>query len=334
VKIFLTGGTGLLGSTFVQVVIPKGANIVSLVRPASDTAYLESLGATLSIGDLRCVSSLVKGMTGCDVVVHVASPKGGWKRPEVYEENTVQGTRNIITAMKTGSVKTLIHVSTISIHGLDPIEGSPISEASGFGTRFLPYDHYGRAKVRAEKIVERARDSDHIRATILRAGWLYGPRDESSYGRLADRMRQGLLCRIGNGENRIPLAYAGNVARVLWRAITEFPEYSVYLYACDGEVTQNDYLESLGRATATFGKLISVPKGPLLVLAALQEHLAAMSGYRIPSPITRYFIHLFGSDWCFDQRRTAKELCGLPQVSYRKGFEATEAWYRNARSIS
>ncbi len=300
-----------------------------------DAAAREALGATLSMGDLGGVSSLAQGMMGCDVVVHAASPKGGWKRPEIYEQNTVRGTRNIIAAMKTSAVKTLIHVSTISVHGLDPIEGRPISEASGFGRQFLPYDHYSKAKVRAEKIVEQAHNLGHVRATVLRPGWVYGPRDESSYGLLADRMRRGLLFQVGDGENRIPLVYAGNVARAIWCAILEESiEYRIYLYASDGEITQNDYLESLGRATRITKKPISVPKGLCLILVALQEHLAATSGYRIPTLTTRYFMHLFGSDWSFDQSRIGEELGCFPRISYQKSFETTEAWYRKARSIS
>ena len=172
-RIYLTGGTGLLGSHFAEIATTEGAEIVSLVRPTSNAAALASLGVDLSMGNLGDVASLASGMKDCDAVVHTASPIGGWGSPSSFEEHTIQGTRNVIAAMEASSVKTLIHISTISVHGLDPIQGKHISEADGFGSDFLPYDHYGRAKVKAEKIIKEAHEAGKIQATILRPGWIY-----------------------------------------------------------------------------------------------------------------------------------------------------------------
>jgi nucleoside-diphosphate-sugar epimerase len=170
VRIYLTGGTGLLGSHFAELAVAEGASVVSLVRPTSNTVHLNSLGIALSTGDLRDAASLASGMKGCAAVVHAVSPLGTWAPPELFEKNTIEGTRNVIAAMEANSVRVLVHISTISVHGLDPIRGKPVSEADGFGSRFLPYDHYGVAKVRAEKIVQEAHQAGRIQATILRPG--------------------------------------------------------------------------------------------------------------------------------------------------------------------
>ena len=73
-RIYLTGGTGLLGSHFAELAVAEGASVVSLVRPTSNTAHLNSLGIALSTGDLRDAASLASGMKGCAAVVHAASP--------------------------------------------------------------------------------------------------------------------------------------------------------------------------------------------------------------------------------------------------------------------
>lgn len=333
-RIFLTGGTGLLGSHFAEMATAEGANVVSLVRPTSDTAYLNALGITLTTGSLQDVASLASGMKGCDAVVHVASPLGGWGKPDRYEESTIGGTRNVIAAMESSSVGTLIHISTISVHGLDPIEGRPISEASGFGSHFLPYDHYGQAKVAAEKAVKEAHTTGKIQATILRPGWMYGPRDNNSYGRLADMMRRGLAIQIGNGGNQIALIYAGNIAWAMWAALAKpSPDYRVYLCANDGAITQGEYLASIARATSTTRRPISLPKGVLLAQGLLQENLSILLGYRIPVLLSRNAVHLLGSDWSFDQSCIERELGYSPQVGYEQGLAATEQWYRESRSM-
>jgi nucleoside-diphosphate-sugar epimerase len=328
-RIYLTGGTGLLGSHFAALALAEGAHVVSLARPTSNTAYLDALGVPLSIGDLRDVESLAAGMQGCDAVVHAASPIGGWGSPALYAENTVQGTRNVIAAMETHSIKTLVHISTISVHGLDPLQGKPISEADGFGAAFLPYDHYGRAKVEAEKIVREAHVAGRIQATVLRPGWMYGPRDDNSYGRLADMLRRGMAVKVGNGENRLALVYAGNVAHAIWLALVKAsPDYRVFLCADDGSITQNDYFASLARATQATRGPISLPKGVLLAMGNLLELISVASGYRMPVLLSRYVVHLLGSEGSFDQSRIARELGYSPPVDYRQGFAATEEWYR------
>jgi nucleoside-diphosphate-sugar epimerase len=273
-------------------------------------------------------------MAGCDAVVHAASMIGGWGAPALYEECTVRGTRNVIAAMAASSVDALINISTISVHGLDPTEGTPISEADGFGSHFLPYDHYGRAKIAAENAVAEAHAAGRIQATTLRPGWMYGPRDINSYGRLADMMRRGIAVRVGTGENRIPLTHAGNVASAIWRALaTQSSDYRVYLCADDGKVTQSDYFASLARATDTKRRPMALSKRSLLALAMVQEHISILFGYRIPVPLSRYVVHLLGSDWCFDQSAIGRDLGYSPKIGYEQGFAATEQWYRESRSV-
>lgn len=331
-KIYLTGGSGLLGSHFAELATTQGAKVVALVRPTSNTAFLSSLGVTLSTGNLLDDASLAAGMRGCDAVVHAASPVGGWGAPALYRQNTIDGTRNVIAAMQATGVKTLVYISTISVHGIDPTEGKPVSEADGFGGRFLSYDHYGRAKVEAEKLVAAAHAAGAIQATTLRPGWMYGPRDKNSFGRLASMMRHGLGIKVGRGENQIALVYAGNVARAMWTVLAKpSPDYRVYLCASDGEVTQTRYFESVVRAAGTRRGPISLPKDLLLALGTAQEWLSIAVGYRMPVLLSRYVVHLLGSDWRFDQSHIAQELGYSPAVSYEQGFAATEAWYRATR---
>jgi hypothetical protein len=74
-------------------------------------------------------------------------------------------------------------------------------------------------------------------------------------------------------------------------------------------------------------------KGFLLALGMLQERLSIMFGYRIPVLLSRYVVHLLGSDWSFDQSCIERDLGYSPQVSYKQGFAATEQWYRESRSM-
>jgi hypothetical protein len=107
----------------------------------------------------------------------------------------------------------------------------------------------------------------------------------------------------------------------------------VYLYAYDGKATQNDYFKSLSRSTNASRGPISLPKNFLISLGTLLEHISIISGYKIPVILSRYVVHLLGSDWSFDQSLIEKNLGHFPRVSYEQGFAATEEYYRQSRSI-
>jgi nucleoside-diphosphate-sugar epimerase len=140
--------------------------------------------------------------------------------------------------------------------------------------------------------------------------------------------------KVGCGDNQLPLIYAGNVASAIWKAlIIESSDFRVFLCANDGKVTQNEFLESLARATNAKRSPLSIPKSTLLVLGALQENLSALFKYRIQVLLSRYVIHLLGSDWSFDQSRIREELDYSSKISYEQGFAETEAWYRQSRAI-
>jgi dihydroflavonol-4-reductase len=145
-KRVLTGGTGLLGSHFAELATTEGAVVVSLVRPNSNTAYLNDLGITLATGNLQDVASLASGMKGCDIVVHAASPIGGWGKPGRYEEDTVGGTRNVVTAMEASSVRTLIHISPSASMGLIPSRADPSAKGVGLAAIFCPMITMARQK--------------------------------------------------------------------------------------------------------------------------------------------------------------------------------------------
>ena len=77
-KVYLTGGTGFLGSHIAEALKAAGLQVTALVRSTSDTAFLQELGVELAVGDLGDVASMAAGMHGCDAVVHGASAIGIW----------------------------------------------------------------------------------------------------------------------------------------------------------------------------------------------------------------------------------------------------------------
>jgi len=161
-KAFITGSTGFLGSHVARVVQSRGAEVRLLVRPSSRLDNIVDLNAERALGDLRDPSSLKHGMTGCDVVFHVAADYRLWavNRQELYDSN-VEGTRNVLQAAKDCNVRRVVYTSSVATmrfgnNGRLTDENTPVTLSNMIGD-------YKRSKFMAERLViDAARDGQEV----------------------------------------------------------------------------------------------------------------------------------------------------------------------------
>jgi dihydroflavonol-4-reductase len=150
-KAFVTGATGFLGAHVARVLAEQGAELRLLVRPTSDLRNLEGLNADRVTGDLRSPASLEKGISGCEVVFHVAADYRLWVRdPEQMYRSNVEGTRALLEAARKNGVRRVVYTSSVatvgfSSNGRIADEDSPVTLADMIG-------HYKRSKFMAERI--------------------------------------------------------------------------------------------------------------------------------------------------------------------------------------
>ena len=81
-KIFLTGGTGFIGQPLTKALLARGWNVLALVRkPDSPEARaLTRMGAQCVRGDITDRESMRLGMTGADIVIHIANCRSHFPR--------------------------------------------------------------------------------------------------------------------------------------------------------------------------------------------------------------------------------------------------------------
>ena len=130
-SIFVTGGTGYIGSWVVKNLLEDGYTVNLTVRDKSRKEKYEHLQniADASIGklelfeaDLLVDGSYREAMQGCEVVFHMASPFmiHGIKDPQKQlVDPALKGTANILNAVnETESVKRVVLTSSVvSIYG-------------------------------------------------------------------------------------------------------------------------------------------------------------------------------------------------------------------------
>ena len=183
-KVFVTGGTGLLGNNILRQLSDQGHSLVSLVRGQVDDSIFDGIETEFVHGDLSDVGILSKAIASCDAVIHSAAMIHlGWTKLDESMQANRDGTRTIVDACIDNRAK-LVYVGTVNTLALgtpaQPAnEDTPIEPA----VEQVPcsYVTSKRGGVReVESGIQRG-----LRASIVHPGFMLGPWDwKPSSGRM------------------------------------------------------------------------------------------------------------------------------------------------------
>jgi nucleoside-diphosphate-sugar epimerase len=323
----VTGATGLLGSHIVEKLRAAGRPVRVLVRPTSDTAFLDSLGVEKALGDVTDAAAVAKACQGVDTVYHAAAQVGDWGPWERFVAVTIDGTRNILQGCKTGAVKRLLHISSISTYGHPDGEGLVLDESAPLGVNLHKWSYYSRAKVEAEKLVRAAYAAGELAVTICKPSWLYGPRDRASLPRLIKAIRARKIKLIGDGNNRLNLTHAANEAEGCILAATNPKAVGeTYNLSNDGVITQAQYFNKIAECLGCPPVSRKVPYKVAKTAALVLEVVGHATGSRKPPLVTRYAVWLMGRRCFFSAEKARRELNWQPTIGYDEGIRQSVQW--------
>ena len=324
----ITGATGLLGSHIAEQLRRRGRRVRALVRTTSNTSFLESIGCELVCGDVTDRTSLVEACRGTQAVYHAAARVGDWGPWDEFVAITIDGTRNLLDAAVTAGVKRFLHVSSISVYGYVDGEGAVFDETTPLGYGLYKWAYYSRAKVRAEEIAWDYHRGGKVPVTVIRPSWLYGPRDRATLGRLIDSIRQGKCKLIGDGENRLNVVHAANVAEAaILAADSERAIGEAYNCSNDGVLTQGAYFNRIAEALGEPPVTRRVPYPVAKTAALLLECFGHAFKRRKPPLVTRYAVWLIGRRSFFETRKAREQLGWNSTISYDEGIPDAVKWY-------
>ena len=324
--VLVTGGAGFLGSHLVELLVEAGESPRVLVRPGDDVTALPAGDVDIHRGDLADPAALASATRGVDRVLHCAARTGPWGPAGEYERVNVRGLETLVRTALAAGARRLVHVSSITVHGND-VRGAA-DEAAPLREEPNPYS---RSKVAGERLLERMIREEAAPVTIVRPGWIYGPRDRASFARLAERIANGRMLVVGDGRNDLPLIYVRDVARgILLAAETEQALGRSYVLVNDEPVTQRDFLEAIAVELGVPAPKRHLPYRLALTAGATAEALARLARRRQAPPVMRYGLQLLGGDNRFDITRAREELGFDPLVDLAEGVMRAVAWYRTA----
>jgi nucleoside-diphosphate-sugar epimerase len=326
----VTGAAGFLGSHLTELLVEAGERPRVLVRPGEGITAVAESDVDIHSGELGDGAALEAALSGVDRVLHCAACTGPWGSEREYQRTNVRGLETIMRTAVVAGVRRVVHVSSITVHGND---------VRGWADESTPFreepNPYSRSKLAGERLLERMIREEGAPATIVRPGWIYGPRDRASFARIARMMEKGRMTMVGGGENHLPLIYVRDAARgVLLASEALQAEGRAYLLVNDEPVTQLDFLAAVAAELDAPIPTRRVPYRLALQLGAAAEAAARLARTRRPPPVMRYGMQMLGGDNRFIVARAREELGFEPLVDLAEGVRRSVEWYRRSQEAA
>jgi nucleoside-diphosphate-sugar epimerase len=325
--VLLTGATGFVGSHVAEALVRRGDSVRTLARAGSDTAFVESLGVTVVRGDLTDAEALARAVEGCDVVVHCAAKVGDWGPVDGYRAVNVEGLRNLLDAVLGRRLHRFVHVSTLGVYSARHHYGTDETEP-------LPNDHidgYTQSKVEAERLALQYHRKQKVPVTILRPGFVYGPRDRMVLPRLVDRLKERSVIYIARGRYALNTVYVGNVADAVLLAIDAPAAVCVgeVFNITDGEfVSKRKFFETVADGLGLKRPRGSVPVWLARFMANWRESVFRRKSKPHPPRITQAQLKFAGLNLDFSIAKARTKLGYTPRILFDEGMKTTLEWYR------
>ena len=324
----VTGATGLLGSHIVERLVRDGERVRCLVRKTSDTDFLDTLDIEKVYGDIRDPDSLGAAFKGIDVVYHCAAKVTDWGPWEEFEKTIVQGTKNCLEASLQAEVKRFLYVSTEGVYGYHLRHPRPIDEMTPFAKGVNRWDYYGRSKILAEELVWRFAHAKGMSVTVIRPGWIYGPRANFPFNRAIRLVLSPLTVLIDGGTNLLNLVHAEDVAdAAVFAAGQEIANNQAYNVHNDEKVTAKQFFDKIAPLIVR-GKSVnrSIHYSMAYAFAALLEIWGRLRGEATPPLLTRYAVVGVSCNNIFDAEKAKRELGWYARISFEDGIRGAIEW--------
>jgi dihydroflavonol-4-reductase len=318
-RVFVTGGTGLIGRALVQRLLGRGDRVVALARSDAAAADLAGLGASVVRGDLLDEGALAEGMRDAAVAYNVAGVNTlcPTDPAPLYRVNR-DGARAMVRAAAAAGVRRLVHTSSAATLG-EP-EGTIGREDSPHRGSFL--SDYERSKTEGERAVMEETARTGLDVVCLNPSSVQGPGRTGGTGRillaLLDRRLPFFI------ETRISVTDIADTVEGHVLAAERGATGRRYVL-CGAVLTTAEAMDLLSRVAGHTVRPRIVPDAVASAAGALAE--AAFRVARRPPPFCRAMVRTMLHGHAYDGSRAAREL-GLRYTPVEATLRRTLEWAR------
>ncbi len=206
-RVFLTGGAGFIGSHVADTLAAQGYSVtiydnLSNGRPEFIEHHRDAANVRFVEADILDQDRLLAEMKGHDLVWHLAANTdiiGGADDPRRDLRDCVEGTFNVVEAMRHNGIRPIIFSSTGAVYG-ELCREVGTSEAGG---PLLPVSTYAAGKIGSEAFVSAFCSLFGLRGWVFRFGNVIGAR--MTHGVIFDfirKLRENPLELLIRGDGR------------------------------------------------------------------------------------------------------------------------------------
>ncbi len=229
-NIFLTGGTGFIGSHVLAKLLQNGHKVTVLARNKNKISALHKIPNVKivegSIGDYRLIQ---KSLTGHEACIHVAL---FWGEPGAFnmlENDTAASVYLADTAAKAGC-KQFIYTSSTAVNDyFYMIPGNEREDESKLiliNSKQKPVTYYGATKAATENFLLAISYQTNMQVNIVRPGYTFGNPAIAGAPMQADERFKNIALNAKNGQDieiikndGTQFIYAGDLAEIYIRIL-------------------------------------------------------------------------------------------------------------------
>jgi dihydroflavonol-4-reductase len=214
-RIFVTGGTGFIGTHLVRRLSETDHQVTCLVRRSSNTAVIAGPGVQFVSGDVTDSGSIQAAIKHHDCVINLANVYSFWEPdPRVYHSVNVGGTRNVLESALEAGVPKVVHISTGGIYGKP--KDAPFTEESEVGP--VRFSKYFQTKYEGDKIAWELYKNKKLPLVMVYPMAVLGPDDPKTTGQYIRRIVQRRLPARVLEDSIFTFVHVKDVAEIIYRA--------------------------------------------------------------------------------------------------------------------
>jgi nucleoside-diphosphate-sugar epimerase len=296
VRVFIAGGTGVIGTRLIPALVARGYEVTATTRTANKVEHLRRLGAApvvLDGLDARAVGEAV-GRAQPEAIIHQMTALGG--RPDVRRFDRWFAVTNQLRTVATRHLLSAAKASGVARFVAQSFTGWPNARVGGpIKTEDDPLDDdpapAQRESLAAIRFLEEAVTSAPPVGIALRYGALYGPH---AFDAMVDLVRKRMMPIIGDGAGMTSWVHIDDAAMATVAALESGPR-GIYNIVDDEPAAVCEWL----------------------------PHLAAVVGARPPMRVPTWLGRLLAGEVAV---RMMTEVRGSSNAKARRDFDWKPIW--------
>jgi uncharacterized protein (TIGR01777 family) len=249
-RVFVAGGTGMIGTRLIRRLRERQHDIVLLTRRPEAARTMFGDWAAIVAGDPTAPGPWQDAVADCDAVINLTGEGVFNKRwndefKKLLRDSRVLSTDNVVQALARrptrgdGTPKVLVNASAVGYYG--PHGDEEITEESPPGTDFL-----SRLCVEWEAAARKA-EANGVRVAIVRVGVVLA-KDSGALAKLLTPFQLCLGGPVGSGSQWMPWIHHEDIVGIFVLALENAAASGPINGCAPNPVTNKEFSNALGRA--------------------------------------------------------------------------------------